>query len=127
MVPFCVPISSRPAATAGDPVIGPLPPVFRALHWNEDCFSVPDGGVELLTRAGPGGEAFRWGEAAWGIQFHPETDADALDHWYADVDWLTEAGVEESAARAADRVHLPGQAATAEAIFGGFARFLSAR
>ena len=109
----------------GDPVIGPLPDPVRALHWNEDGFSIPPGAVELLTRAAEGGEAFRWGECAWGIQFHPEADAEALEGWYTDVDWLIEAGVEEETAREADRLHLPGQLATAEGIFGGFARFVT--
>ena len=111
----------------GDPVIGPLPNPVRALHWNEDGFRIPPGAVELLTRAADGGEAFRWQDNAWGIQFHPEADADALDGWYSDVDWLAEAGVEETAAREADRLHLPGQRATAEGIFGGFARYAVTR
>jgi GMP synthase (glutamine-hydrolysing) len=120
-------VQKLPAAE-GDPVIGPLPNPVRALHWNEDGFSIPPGGVELLTRAdAEGGEAFRWGESAWGIQFHPEADADALDGWYSDVDWLAEAGVEEETAREADRVHLPGQRATAEGIFGGFANYVATR
>ena len=110
-----------------DPIVGGLPDPVRALHWNEDGFSIPPGGVELLSRAGEGGEAFRWRDNAWGIQFHPEADAAALDGWYADVDWLREAGVEETAAREADRVHLPGQRATAEEIFGGFARYVITR
>jgi GMP synthase (glutamine-hydrolysing) len=111
----------------GDPLFGELPDRLRALHWNEDGFTPPDGAVELLSRAGPGGEAFRYGESAWGIQFHPEADAAALDGWYADVAWLAEAGVEERAAREADQVHLPGQGATAETIFGGFARYVLGR
>jgi GMP synthase (glutamine-hydrolysing) len=118
---------SRLPSADGDPVFGGLPDTVRALHWNEDAFSVPDGAVEMLSRAGPGGEAFRFGEAAWGIQFHPEADGAALDGWYADVEWLAEAGVEEEAARAADSVHLPGQRATAERIFGGFARYVAGR
>jgi GMP synthase (glutamine-hydrolysing) len=118
---------SRLPSADGDPVFGGLPEKVRALHWNEDAFAVPDGAVEMLSRAGPGGEAFRFGEAAWGIQFHPEADAAALDGWYADVEWLVEAGVEEEAARAADSVHLPGQRATAERIFGGFARYVAGR
>jgi GMP synthase (glutamine-hydrolysing) len=119
-------VEKLPAADS-DPVIGVLPNPVRALHWNEDGFSIPQGAVELLSRAGEGGEAFRWRDSAWGIQFHPEADADVLDGWYADVDWLHEAGVEEQAAREADRVHLPGQRATAEGIFGGFARFVAGR
>jgi GMP synthase-like glutamine amidotransferase len=119
-------VEKLPAAE-GDPVIGSLPNPVRALHWNEDGFTIPPGAVELLTRAAAGGEAFRWRENAWGIQFHPEADREVLDGWYADVDWLTEAGVEQTAAREADRVHLPGQRATAEGIFGGFARYVATR
>ena len=36
------------------------------------------------------------------------------------------AGVSEEQARAADRVHLPGQRALSQAIFGGFARVVAA-
>ena len=111
----------------GDPVIGPLPQRVRALHWNEDGFTTPPGAVELLSRATEAGEAFRWGASAWGIQFHPEADQEALDGWYADVHWLVEAGVDEDVAREADQLHLPGQLATAEAIFGGFASFVTGR
>lgn len=113
----------RLPASEGDPVVGGLPQRIRALHWNEDGFSVPPGAVELLSRATDGGEAFRWRDNAWGVQFHPEATADILEGWYRDVAWLREAGVEEEAAREADRLHLPGQRATAEGIFGGFARF----
>jgi GMP synthase (glutamine-hydrolysing) len=117
-------VAKLPAAE-GDAVVGALPDPVRALHWNEDGFTIPPGAVELLSRAAAeGGEAFRWGQSAWGIQFHPEADAEALEGWYSDVDWLSEAGVEEATAREADRVHLPGQRATAEEIFGGFARYV---
>ena len=119
-------VEKLPAAE-GDPVIGPLPNPVRALHWNEDGFSIPPGGVELLSRATEAGEAFRWRDHVWGIQFHPEADANGLEGWYSDVDWLVEAGVEEKTAREADRVHLPGQRATAEGIFGGFARYVTRR
>src|SRR5689334_20863960 len=80
-------VEKLPAADR-DPVIGVLPSPVRALHWNEDGFSIPPEAVELLSRAGDGGEAFRWRENAWGIQFHPEADGDVLDGWYMDVDWL---------------------------------------
>lgn len=121
------PVEKLPEAD-GDPVIGVLPDPVQALHWNEDGFTLPPGAVELLSRAVPeGADAFRWGESAWGIQFHPEADEEALNGWYTDVDWLTEAGVEEATAREADRVHLPGQRATAEGIFGGFARYVATR
>lgn len=113
---------ARLPAADGDPLFGDLPPRFRALHWNEDAFTLPPGGTELLTRAGSGAEAFRAGACAWGIQFHPEADSAALEGWYEDgEEWLAEAGVSEAEARAADREHLHGQTGVAEAIFGGFA------
>jgi GMP synthase (glutamine-hydrolysing) len=110
-----------------DPVVGGLPDPVHALHWNEDGFTIPPEATELLSRAADGGEAFRWRDNAWGIQFHPEADSEALDGWYTDVDWLGEAGVKEEAAREADRLHLPGQLATSEGIFGGFARYVVTR
>jgi GMP synthase (glutamine-hydrolysing) len=117
----------RLPAADGDPVVGSLAPTVRALHWNEDAFELPEGAVELLSRAAAGGEAFRFGESAWGIQFHPEADAAALDGWYSEsVVWLAEAGLAEEAAREADRLHLPGQSGTAEAVFGGFAAVVAA-
>jgi GMP synthase (glutamine-hydrolysing) len=120
------PIEALPAA-AGDPVVGALPPGAMALHWNEDGFEPPPGAVELLARpAGGTVEAFRYGPCAWGVQFHPEVDPEGLDSWY--VDWeLEEAGVTEEQARAADALHLPGQRALSDALFGGFARVVAAR
>ena len=111
-----------------DPLVRALDGRAAALHWNEDCFSLPPDAVELLSPAGPGCEAFRFGSSAWGIQFHPEVDAPVLDAWYRESgEWLAEAGVDEDDARRADARHLAGQRATAQAIFGGFAAHVTAR
>jgi GMP synthase-like glutamine amidotransferase len=105
-------------------VVGGLPSPFAALHWNEDSFTVPPGAVELVERGGPGGEAFRHGDTAWGVQFHCETDPVALESWY---DHISLDGIPEEDARAADRRHMPHQREVAEALFGGFARVVAAR
>ena len=121
------PLEPLPAA-AGDPLFGALPDDAMGLHWNEDGFEPPPGAVELLRRPGGSGEAFRFGDAAWAVQFHPEVDDAALDGWYRD--WpaeLESAGVAEGDARAADALHLPGQRALSEALFGGFARVVAER
>jgi GMP synthase (glutamine-hydrolysing) len=118
------PIEPLPAA-AGDPVLGSLPAGAMALHWNEDGFEPPPGAVELLARPGGSTEGFRYGERAWGVQFHPEVDPDSLDGWYRLGYELTEAGVTEEQARAADALHLHGQRELSKAIFGGFARVVA--
>jgi GMP synthase (glutamine-hydrolysing) len=116
------------AAANGDPVMGSLPDGAMALHWNEDGFEPPPGAVELLGRVAPGAEAFRFGDSAWGVQFHPEVDPEALEGWY-DVGEreLSEAAVAETDARALDARYMPGQAALSKALFGGFARVVAAR
>ena len=55
-----------------------------AIHWNNDVVvDLPDGAV-VLARS-PGGEvqAARLGPRAWGIQAHPEADADLVRRWAA--------------------------------------------
>ena len=95
----------------------------HALHWNEDVFDLPPGAVELLGPRREGVEAFRYGDCAWGLQFHPEVGGATLEGWYATYgDWLGEAGVTEAEAREQDRRHLPAQEAQAERLFGAFAR-----
>jgi GMP synthase-like glutamine amidotransferase len=116
-----------PLPTAdGDPVLGALPPGAAGVHWNEDGFALPEGAVELLRSPRESGEGFRIGERSWGVQFHPELDDAALEHWYAEWHYaLDEAGVTEEQARVADAEHLPRQRALSEAIFGGFARVVA--
>src|SRR3954469_23485261 len=114
---------------AEDPVLGAIPAGAHGLHWNQDGFEPPPHATEIYARP-PSARAtgFRVGRLAWGIQFHPEVDAQALDGWYAE--WgsvLAPAGVTEAGARAADARHLPGQAALSAAIFGAFARVVRSR
>jgi GMP synthase-like glutamine amidotransferase len=116
------------ADAAGDPIADALGSPVRGLHWNEDSFDLPPGGTELLTRNGTGVTAFRVGDRAWGVQFHPEVDAAALERWYASYgSWLADAGVDETEARAADAQYLPAQGEGAERLFGTFGRIVAAR
>ena len=105
--------------------MGGLPSPFPALHWNEDSFTVPPGAVELLTRSGPGGEAFRFGGSAWGVQFHCEADPVALEGWYERFP-LDGTGATEADARAADERFMGQQRAIAEDLFAGFAAVVRA-
>jgi GMP synthase (glutamine-hydrolysing) len=109
-------LAALPAA-ATDRLFAALGSPVAGLQWNEDVFALPAGAIELLTGAPAGVAAFRAGECAWGIQFHPEVDGPALEGWYAGyASWLEQAGVSEAHARAADARHLAGQRETAAVI-----------
>lgn len=109
-----------------DALMAALPDRVWALHWNEDVFELPAGSVELLGPRSDGVEAFRAGRCAWGLQFHPELDPPTLDGFYADyAGWLTEAGVLEADARAADAARRAAQADLARRLFGAFARVVA--
>ncbi len=68
------------SAGVDDPVLGSLPARFEALNANGYCFTVPPGAVQLAD--GPVPQAFRVGERAWGIQFHPEVRHDQVLGWW---------------------------------------------
>ena len=109
-----------------DPLFGALPEPVPALHWNEDVIEPPPDAVELLARAGDGAEAFRVGGAAWGVQYHPDVDAEALDSWYDRyAAYIGEADVD--ALKAEDRRREPDQRRASQALFGAFARLVAAR
>jgi GMP synthase (glutamine-hydrolysing) len=118
----------RREESEGDPLFGALPSSMSVLHWNEDAFELPAGAVELLSRPGPGVEAFRSGPSAWGIQFHPEVDAAVFEHWCTGYpEQLAEADVTAAQARAAQVRHMPAQEALAARLFGAFARVVAER
>jgi len=70
---------------AADPVLGSLPRRFTALQWHRYTYGLPAGAVEL-ARSPACTQAFRLGEACWGVQFHPEVTAAQLEGWLADPD-----------------------------------------
>jgi GMP synthase-like glutamine amidotransferase len=74
---------SLTAAGIADPVLGVLPPRFEALFGNSYVFEVPATGVELATTPSAS-QAFRLGERAWGVQFHPEARRDQVLEWFKD-------------------------------------------
>jgi GMP synthase (glutamine-hydrolysing) len=67
---------------AADPVLGALPERFEAFEWHSYAFEVPPDGV-LLARNAVCAQGFKVGEAAWGVQFHPEVTQEMLEAWRA--------------------------------------------
>ena len=72
-------------AGLADPVTGALPQRFEALQWHYYTYGVPTGAVEL-ARNDACTQAFRLGDACWGVQFHPEVTTAQLEGWIADGD-----------------------------------------
>lgn len=72
----------HPTAEAAD---DPLLSVFRdgdaVFHWHEDTFALPEGATMLATGDEVAMQAFRYRDAAWGLQFHFEVDRAELDLW----------------------------------------------
>ena len=68
---------------AGDPVIGVLPDRFEALLANAYEFEPPASAVRLAATADQQ-QAFRIGERAWGVQFHPEARKEQVMAWWSD-------------------------------------------
>jgi GMP synthase (glutamine-hydrolysing) len=66
-----------------DPVLGSLPPSFEAFQWHHYTYGLPAGAVEL-ARSTACTQAFRLGDACWGVQFHPEVTETQLRGWIDD-------------------------------------------
>ncbi|MDX2295796.1 MULTISPECIES: type 1 glutamine amidotransferase [Streptomyces] len=76
-----VPVRRLPGA-AGDPVFGRVPDGAPAAQWHfDDITRLPEGAVPLLGGDACRYQAYRVGAAAWGVQFHPEVDGDAVAVW----------------------------------------------
>jgi len=73
-----VDVALTPAA-AQDALFGGLPANFPAhvIH-RQSALRLPEGAVCLAGSAREANHAFRAGDCAWGVQFHPEFDADAM-------------------------------------------------
>ena len=64
----------------GDPLFGSLPHEFDVFAMHEYAFHVPEGAVEL-ARSSVCSQAFRLGDLAWGVQFHPEIRLEQIEKW----------------------------------------------
>lgn len=68
-------------AAESDPLFGGLPARLPVLGWHEDTFDLPRGAVPLAGSIRCTYQAFRFGPAAYGLQFHPEVRVEELARW----------------------------------------------
>jgi GMP synthase (glutamine-hydrolysing) len=115
-------VAALPEA-ARDPLFGALPERFSAYCWHSY-------GVELPAEATPLARSavcihgFRLGDAAWGVQFHPEVTREILLGWFAsyrdDPDAVA-MGFDPQRAEAELAERLGGWEALGRRLFGAFA------
>ena len=106
----------------GDPLFSGLPSRFPAFQWHSWKFDLPDGAVPLA-----GNElclqAYRLGETAWGVQFHPEVVSAKLPEWLEAAKTNPEAQAicfDYETQRALTERNVAGWNAIGRALFGGF-------
>lgn len=64
-----------------DPVISSFSSTQEVFQWHEDGITLPAGAQNLATSPASNVQAFRWGEHAYGFQFHLEVDASLVERW----------------------------------------------
>lgn len=69
------------ADTAEDPLFEGLSGSISVLHWHGDTVDLPAGSILLASSDQYPNQAFRLGPVAWGLQFHLEVTAEAVDHF----------------------------------------------
>jgi GMP synthase-like glutamine amidotransferase len=67
-------------AARNDPLFGSVAPRFDAFQWHFYTYGLPAGAVEL-ARSPVCTQAFRLGDAVWGVQFHPEVTVTQVEDW----------------------------------------------
>jgi GMP synthase (glutamine-hydrolysing) len=91
-------------------------------HWHEDTFDLPEGATLLATGDEVRTQAFRYGNTAWGTQFHFEVDRAEIDLWLktAGDEGLRAWGTTTERMQAETDRFIDGHEQRARALFGNF-------
>ena len=102
-----------------DRVLGVAPPRFAAYQGHSYGFSLPPGAVPLAHGQGDALQAYRIGDAVWGVQFHPEVTWEIVDPWIAEH--ARDGDIDDDAAlREETRANLPRWTAFGRSLCGSF-------
>ena len=109
-----------PAANQ-DALFSSAPSSFVALHWHFDAFTLPPGAVALAGSTLTPLQAFRFGDRAWGVQFHIEMNEELLQSFISSSPQdLETAGVEAQVLLAGADRELPRIVALAYRVFSAW-------
>ncbi|HIF63095.1 MAG TPA: type 1 glutamine amidotransferase [Deltaproteobacteria bacterium] len=73
-------INPTPAG-ADDPVFAGMSDTEHIFQWHGDTFDIPSGAVHLASSPDCENQAFRYGDTAYGFQFHLEVDRPMVERW----------------------------------------------
>lgn len=113
------------AAGRSDPVFAPLGACQRVFQWHSYTFDLPAGAEQLARTDSCEQQAFRYGDSAYGVQFHPEVDAALIGRWLGTAAYQQElcaAGLphDVDTIRAHTDAHAPQLREQAEPLFNAF-------
>ncbi len=114
---------------AEDPVTGTLPTRFTAFEWHSYAAPLPAGAI-ALARNDSCLQAFRVGDSAWGVQFHPEVALSDAESWIADVTPESDAarvGIDSGGFRSQTRSEMPAWNRLGRRLGAGFFAFARSR
>lgn len=113
-------VAVEPSA-ALDPLLGGLPAEVEAFQAHSFAVELPPKAV-VLARSESAVQAFRVGERAWGIQFHPEPTFEMLEGWLRTIEpVMRRNGVDPAGTAERAREQVPLWAERAARIAGAFA------
>ncbi len=69
-----------------DSLFRSVPAHFDTFQWHNDSFALPEGATHLACSDACPNQAFRYGEKAYGLQFHPEVNEGIVAAWCRDFD-----------------------------------------
>ena len=104
---------------ASSPLAPLAPERTRVLHWHGDTFDLPKGATLLASTDRYPQQAFSYGGAGLGLQFHPEVTAKGLEAWFVGhcCEIAALPGLDVKNLRAATLRHAPALARQGKAFF----------
>lgn len=117
-------LATTPAGRA-DRVLAPLGDVAPVFQWHSRTFDIPQSAQHLATTPSCENQAFRYGERAYGFQFHLEVDEALIERWlgipaYREELLSASLGHDDTHVREATRTHAARMQQAAENVFGNF-------
>lgn len=108
-----------------DPVLTPLGEVAPVFQWHRYSFEVPGDATHLARSPLCEPQAFRWGDNAYGFQFHLEMDEPLIERWLANHRYLEELAdhghpADVEAIRQQTRAHIATMKAQSAQVFNAF-------